>query len=268
MLKSVYGIPDDHIFYSRNTTFAKGILRMTGGQGVDVILNSLAGDALQASWECIAPFGRFVEIGKADIKAGTALPMAKFEHNVSFSAVDLRQILAVRKNIAQKLIATTMKMFESGDIACPHPRHLYPVSAMEDAFRFLQSGKNIGRIVINNTPGEIVPKFLAVGPKWSFDPHGTYMIAGGLGGIGRAVCRWMAGRGVKNLILPSRSGPREKAALDLVTELKAGGVKVVAPVCDVASVESLSELLVECNESMPPIKGCINAAMVLQVSGY
>jgi short-subunit dehydrogenase involved in D-alanine esterification of teichoic acids len=77
----------------------------------------------------------------------------------------------------------------------------------------------------------------------------------------------MAGRGVKNLILPSRSGPREKAALDLVTELQAGGVKVVAPVCDVASVESLSELLVECNESMPPIKGCINAAMVLQVSG-
>ncbi|KAH7070080.1 hypothetical protein FB567DRAFT_598626 [Paraphoma chrysanthemicola] len=264
MLTTIYGIPDDHIFYSRNTTFAQGIMRMTEGQGVDVILNSLAGDALQASWECIAPFGRFVEIGKADIKAGSTLPMAYFEQNVSFSAVDLRQILAVRKDVIQKLIATMMENFESGNIACPHPRHLYPVSAMEDAFRFLQSGKNIGRIVINNTPDEVVPKFLAVRPHWSFDPCASYMIAGGLGGIGRAVCRYMARRGVKNLILPSRSGTKEKAAMDLVTELRTEGVNVVAPVCDVASLEAFSELLANCTETMPPIKGCINAAMVLQ----
>jgi acyl transferase domain-containing protein/NADPH:quinone reductase-like Zn-dependent oxidoreductase len=266
MLTTVYGIPDDHIFYSRNTTFAQGILRMTERQGVDVILNSLAGEALQASWECIAPFGRFVEIGKADIKAGSSLPMAKFEQNVSFFAVDLRQILAVRKNVTQKLIAAIMRLFEAGEISCPHPRHLYPVSAMEDAFRYLQSGKNIGRIVINNTPDEIVPKFLAARPVWAFDPQASYMIAGGLGGIGRAICRWMARRGVKNLILPSRSGPKEKAALGLVKELTTEGVNIVAPVCDVASVESLSRLLVDCGASMPPIKGCINAAMVLQVS--
>ncbi|KAJ8116684.1 hypothetical protein OPT61_g1936 [Boeremia exigua] len=266
MLTTVYGISDDHIFYSRNTTFAQGILRMTEGQGVDVILNSLAGDALQASWECIAPFGRFVEIGKADIKAASALSMAKFEQNVSFSAVDLHQILAVRKHIPQKLIASMMRLFEAGDISCPHPRHLYPVSAVEDAFRFLQSGKNFGRIVINNTPNEIVPKFFATRSVWRFDPQASYMIAGGLGGIGRAICRWMARQGVKNLILPSRSGPRNKAAIEIVRELIAEGVNVMAPVCDVASEESLSSLLVECAASMPPIKGCINAAMVLRDS--
>ncbi|KAH6615157.1 KR domain-containing protein [Boeremia exigua] len=242
----------------------RGILRMTEGQGVDVILNSLAGEALHASWECIAPSGRFVEIGKADIKAGSSLPMAKFEQNVSFSAVDLRQILAVRKDFSQKLITAMMRLFEAGDMSCPHPRHLYPVSAVEDAFRFLQSGKNTGRIVINNTPDEIVPKYLAVRPAWTFDPEASFMIAGGLGGISRAICRWMARRGVKHLILPSRSGPTKKAALDLVKDLMADGVNVVAPVCDVASEESLSRLLVECDASMPPIKGCINAAMVLQ----
>ena len=70
-----FGIPADHIFYSRNTSFAQGVMRMTEGKGVDVVLNSLSGDGLRASWECMAAFGRFVEIGKADITSNSGLPM-------------------------------------------------------------------------------------------------------------------------------------------------------------------------------------------------
>lgn len=91
------------------------------------------------------------------------------------------------------------------------------------------------------------------------------MVAGGLGGIGRAIIRWMASRGAKHLILPSRSGPSSKAATEAVAELAKKGVNVVAPKCDVSSASSLAEVLEECSKTMPPVKGCINAAMVLQV---
>ena len=84
-----YQIPEDHIFNSRDTTFAKGILRMTNGRGVDVVLNSLAGEALRQTWECIAMFGRFIEVGKKDILANSGLEMMPFLRNVTFASVNL-----------------------------------------------------------------------------------------------------------------------------------------------------------------------------------
>lgn len=277
------GIDEDHIFYSRDTTFAQGVKRKTKGYGVDVVLNSLSGDGLVASWECIAPFGRFIEIGKADIKANSSLPMACFEKNAAFFAVDLRHIFASRKETVQDLLNCTMGLWANGDIQYPHPRHVYSVSVIEEAFRFLQSGKNTGRIVINSKPSDVVPvsppthpltastdlikqKFLTTHRAWCFKENASYLIAGGLGGIGRGISRWMMRKGVKSLILPSRSGPKTEAAIELVEDLRRNGVTVVAPICDVSSIESLSKLLEDCARTMPPIKGCINAAMTLQAS--
>ena len=89
LIRDEYQIPEDHIFNSRDTTFAKGILRMTNGRGVDVVLNSLAGEALRKTWECIAMFGRFIEVGKKDILANSGLEMMPFLRNVTFASVNL-----------------------------------------------------------------------------------------------------------------------------------------------------------------------------------
>lgn len=89
LLTDSYKIPEDHIFYSRNASFIEGVKRMTKGRETDVILNSLSGDGLVASWECVAPYGRFVEIGKKDIIDGGTLPMLPSSKSVSFSAVDM-----------------------------------------------------------------------------------------------------------------------------------------------------------------------------------
>ena len=134
LLMDQFGIPADHIFYSRNTTFAKGIMRITNGYGVDVVLNSLVGEGLRASWGCVAPYGRFIELGKADIKANSSLPTASFANNVSFSAVDLRHIAYFRKEAGRRLLDKTMKLVEDGTIHCPRPLHVYSVSSVEAAF--------------------------------------------------------------------------------------------------------------------------------------
>lgn len=99
---------------------------------------------------------------------------------------------------------------------------------------------------------------------WKFDSEASYVIAGGLGGIGRAIMKWMADRGARYLIVPSRSGPSSKAAVDALAELKDLGVHVASPKCDVASEPSVRAMLDDCTRTMPPVKGCINAALVLQ----
>ena len=157
LLMDKFGITADHIFYSRNTSFAQGVMRMTNGYGVDVVLNSLSGDGLRASWECIAPYGRFIEIGKMDIGANASLPMASFAQNVSFCAIDLHHIAQTNKLLTRQLVESVMNMVAGDDTACPSPLHVYPLTEAEKAFRYMQSGRNTGRTIIDIDRDHVVP---------------------------------------------------------------------------------------------------------------
>lgn len=163
LLIDEYGIPASNIFYSRDLSFAQGIMRVTGGYGVDVVLNSLVGEGLRSSWECVAPYGRFIEIGKADIHANSPLPMASFAKNVTFAAVDLRDICFRRVELARRLFQTTMDLTERGTLHCPKPLNIFSVSAIEEAFRYFQSGKQMGRIVIRTEHSAKVQVCISVG---------------------------------------------------------------------------------------------------------
>jgi NADPH:quinone reductase-like Zn-dependent oxidoreductase len=151
-----YGIAEDHIFYSRNTTFAKAIRRATNGRGVDVVLNSLAGDALRETWECMAHFGRFIEIGKRDIVNNARLDMATFEHNATFSSVDLTVIAAERPQLMQRLLSDVFLLLQTTKIRPVSPITIFSMAEVETAFRSLQSGKVHGKIVILPGPDDKV----------------------------------------------------------------------------------------------------------------
>ncbi|KAH9903662.1 polyketide synthase PksD [Xylariomycetidae sp. FL2044] len=268
LIADTYGIPDDHIFFSRNTTFAKGVMRTTQGGGVDVVLNSLVGEGLRASWECIAPYGRFVEIGKADIYTNTSLPMSCFAKNVSFSAVDLRHIMLHRPTIARGLLVKAMDLAQEGVISKPEPMHLYDICSVEDAFRYFQSGKNTGRTVIQINGEMDVEKHIVDRRTWSFTEDATYMVVGGLGGVGRLILRWMVSRGARHLIVPSRSAATSQPAIELVNGLTREGVTIITPRCDVSSEDSFSQMLEQYGKRLPPIRGCVNAAMALEDSTF
>ncbi|KAF2004264.1 polyketide synthase PksD [Amniculicola lignicola CBS 123094] len=261
------GVKEDHIFYSRDTSFKNGILRMTNGCGVDVVLNSLVGEGLRASWECIAAYGRFIELGKADIKSNAQLPMGSFAKNVSFTAVDIRHISQSRPRLGDSVWANLLDLADKRILHCPQPLHIYGVDKVEEAFRYFQSGKNTGRTIITADSSAI--KRLLERRTWKFETDASYLIAGGLGGIGRAMMRWMASRGAKNLIVLSRfsrTSSGSKAAAEVIDDLAKLGIKVATPRCDVSSASSLCAALEGCAKTMPPIRGCINAAMVLQDS--
>ncbi|KAI0101308.1 putative polyketide synthase [Nemania sp. FL0031] len=265
LLMETYGIPEDHIFYSRNTSFAKSIKRITDGYGVDIVLNSIGGKSLHASWDCVAPYGRFIEIGKTDIHANSQLPMAQFAANVAFAAVDIRDILLHRHDIVAGLMQKTMELMTNGSLCAPRPVHLYKISALEEALRYLQSGNNTGRVVIDLDPCSVVQKHISVRREpWTLDSNASYIVVGGFGGIGRSILKWMANKGAKHLIVPSRSGFAHKPeAVKVVEDLSRRGVTVYGPKCDTSVAADLSRLLEDCTKSLPYIRGCINAAMAL-----
>lgn len=157
VLVKEYGIPEDHIFYSRDASFAKGVMRMTNGRGVDVVLNSLAGDSLIASWECIAPYGRFIEIGKKDILSNSNLPMYPFKNNVSFICFDGFSWQLERPLQAREGLQDLFNLFSEGKLHAARPLHAYSISQVREAFRAMQDGKSAGKIVLEITPNSQVP---------------------------------------------------------------------------------------------------------------
>ncbi|KAF1964770.1 KR-domain-containing protein [Bimuria novae-zelandiae CBS 107.79] len=193
---------------------------------------------------CLAPFGRFINIGKADVIANSSLPMASFAKNVNFASVDLHYILLTNPKLTRQLVEKTLSLTTDPTVGGPLPLHLFPVSQTEKAFRYIQSSKNSGRILVT------IDEPLTQRSAWRFDPHASYIIAGGLGGLGRTIIRWMATRGLRNVIIPSRSGASSPIAKELVSTLESKGIKVVTPLCDCSN--------------MPPIRGCMSLSMVLQ----
>jgi NADPH:quinone reductase-like Zn-dependent oxidoreductase len=156
LLVKDYGIAEDHIFSSRDLSFAKGIKRMTQDRGVDIVLNSLSGEALHRSWDCIAPFGRFIELGKKDIVANGRLQMAPFLHNVMYCTVDMREIMELKPRKAASIIEEAFSLFMQGKIHTPRPLTIFSYADVETAFRQLQSGQGMGKIVLKPHTGDIV----------------------------------------------------------------------------------------------------------------
>lgn len=267
LLIDEYGIAEDHIFYSRNTSFARGINRMTKGRGVDVIMNSLSGEGLLASWRCIAPYGRFIEIGRKDILSDTGLPMLPFLKSASFTAFDGASFMSEQPERLRKGLQSILGLFATKQLHVARPLQVYSIADVEKVFRLMQDGKAAGKTVIEIKPEAQVLTVLNTRPSFLLDSKKTYLIVGGLGGLGRHIARWMVNRGAANLILLTRSGGSgSKAAQHFLAKLKAQGVRVEAPPCDVVDALALKGLLDRCAIDMPPIKGCIQGSMVLRDS--
>lgn len=147
-----YGIPTDRIFSSRDADFEHGIMRATGGRGIDVVFNSLSSDLLRATWSCIASFGRFIELGKRDFAVNARLDMAKFARNVTFAAVDLAAVIQERPEEAAEVQREAIELITTGKVHAPQPISVYSMEDLQTALRTMQTGRHMGKLVIK--PGQ------------------------------------------------------------------------------------------------------------------
>ncbi|KAI1488341.1 polyketide synthase [Biscogniauxia mediterranea] len=263
-LEATYKIPRDHIFSSRDLSFKEGVLRMTESRGVDIVLNTLSGDALRATWDCVAPFGRFVELGMKDVSSNASLTMGNFERNTRFERFDFMFLAKNDPIRAQRIFQRAVDLVVEAGLSRTTPITVHPFSDVQNTFRSIQGCEHIGKIVLESNRDDLVPMLPSRKANSQFSPTASYVIAGGLGGLGKSIARWMVSRGAKNLILLSRRGHLNDSAKELVTELKPLCNNIATPMCDVADRESLQRAIDICLTYMPPIKGCVQGSLVLK----
>jgi len=233
------GVADDHIASSRDLRFKDDFLVVTHLEGVDVVLNSLANDFVDASLALLPRGGRFVEIGKTDVRDAAAVAAAF--PGVSYSAFELPAADSVRLG---ELLADVVERLDGGDLR-ELPLRAWDVGGAREAFRHLRQGDNVGKVVLDVSR--------------PLDPDATVLITGGLGGLGALVARHLVERhGVRHLLLASRSGPAAAGA----AELERAGARVTVAACDVADREQLARLLDSISERHP-LGAVIHAAGVL-----
>ncbi|MEU6085169.1 type I polyketide synthase [Streptomyces sp. NPDC047108] len=218
------GLDDAHIASSRDTDFEAAFLAATGGRGVDVVLDSLAGEFVDASLRLLPRGGRFLEMGKTDVRDPDAVAA---EHSgVRYQAFDLMDVEPER--IGQ-MLAELVTLFEAG-VLRPHPVTCWDVRRAPEAFRYLSQARHVGKVVLT------VPAPL--------DPDGTVLITGGTGGLGALVARHLVTEhGVRHLVLASRRGAEAPGADELVAELADVGASVEVSAVDVTDRAALADVL-------------------------
>ena len=272
-LKSTFGLTDDQIFNSRSDTFDQDILQVTNGHGVDVILNSLSEKKLKASINCLADFGRFVEIGKYDILTNSTLDMSTFGGNKSLQTTCLAHLdvdAIVNQNpsaiVTRKAVYDLVAQGIKTGVVKPMKRHVYHHDQIEHAFRFMASGKHIGKVVIKiKDEGITSPVTVSAIRQTIFHPQQSYIITGGLGGFGLELASWMLLRGAKHLILSSRTGVKDVYQEISLRRMREGsfGAQIEVSTADVTTKDGVEAVLKQA-KSMGPVGGIFNLAMVLR----
>ena len=247
----------EHIMHSRKLDFTREVLEKTNGEGVDVVLNSLAGPAITAGIEALGPYGRFIEIGKRDLWENSKIGLQPFLRNLSLFAADLAQAVEDRREMVSAMFAEVMKLLNDGAIQ-PAPTTVFPVSSAADACQLMASGGHIGKIVLNMRDGAAMIRR----DKSRLADEATYLITGGLGALGLVTAQALAQHGARHLVLTSRRDASDEA-LQVITRLKQSGVSVEIRQADISVDTELEALLEEITATMPPLRGIVHAAGVL-----
>lgn len=253
----------DHVLDSRSLAFADQILKITDGRGIDVVLNSLAGEAINRNFSVLKPFGRFIELGKRDFYENTKIGLRPFRNNISYFGVDADQLMSNHPELTKKLFDEVMSLFDNGSLH-PLPYHVFDSSEIVDAFRYMQQSRQIGKVVVTYRNGIEAHKLPNKSPpKLKLPDQATYLVTGGLSGFGLKTAEWLADKGARHLVLLSRSGPSSAEAQAAIAILEARDVHVHAVSCDVTDMKQLAALFEYISANLPPLRGVVHAAMVI-----
>ncbi|HEX7843259.1 MAG TPA: SDR family NAD(P)-dependent oxidoreductase, partial [Kofleriaceae bacterium] len=251
----------EHVMDSRSVDFADEIRARTGGEGVDVVLNCLTGDAMVASLGVLRAHGRFLEIGKRDIYEDHKLGLSPFRQNLSYFAIDLVRMFGDRPEQFAELLREVVTLVDQRKLT-PLPWQAYPISQVQDAFRHLARAQHIGKVVLTFPDPEARLSPPAATANGRFRADASYLITGGLGGLGLAVAGWMVEHGARHLALVGRRGP-QAAAVDAIAQLERAGARVLALNADVSQPAEVGQLVANIGRELAPLRGVIHAAGVL-----
>jgi NADPH:quinone reductase-like Zn-dependent oxidoreductase/acyl carrier protein len=242
----------DHVMNSRTLDFAGEITQRTRGAGVTMVLNSLNGEFIPRSFDVLAPHGRFLEMGKIGIWDEERV--RAHDATIEYHPFDLAAVARENPALILNMWDDVVELLAAGTLR-PLPAIVFPMRDAEEAFRYMAQARHIGKIVLSRAE-EIRQR----------DPlirgEATYLITGGLGALGILVAQWLAEEGAHHLVLLGRSAP-DARALAAIETLRADGVDVQTSQTNVARLDDIEQLLARIKSTMPPLRGVIHAAGVL-----
>lgn len=247
-----------HVFDSRTLAWGDEVLAATGGAGVDVILNSLAGAAIETGFRVLSMYGRFIEIGKRDLFNGSRFGMAVFQKQAVVTAVNLLDQIRLDAPSLGVLLRDLVDRLGRGELTLL-PTTRWTAEQVSEAFRSLLPGTHVGKVVItfDDAPRDIRP----AADSLTVRGRATYLLTGGLGTLGLRAAKQLVLRGAQHLVLVGRSAPRD-AALVAITGWRAAGVMVDAVAGDIAHPDTTATLR-KLLATRPPLGGVLHAAGVL-----
>jgi NADPH:quinone reductase-like Zn-dependent oxidoreductase len=244
----------EHVFDSRSTDFAAQIMEATAGQGIDLVLNSLTGETIAASLSVLRAGGRFMELGKTDLWDQARVD--EFRPGVTFYPIALDRMMAEEPAAVGRLIRDVMAQVAEKTLT-PLPLRTFRIQQTVQALRLMARAEHIGKVVIQAAPAaEAAERGLAL------RGDASYLVTGGLGGLGLKLARWLVDRGARCLILVGRSAPSEEACRQ-IAELQQGGARVVVRSCDVGDRAAVADLLSGIAAGLPPLRGIFHLAGIL-----
>jgi acyl transferase domain-containing protein/NADPH:quinone reductase-like Zn-dependent oxidoreductase/acyl carrier protein len=251
----------DCVLDSRDLAFCDAVREFTKGQGVDIVLNSLSGEAMERSLEVLKPFGRFLELGKRDFYLNRRIHLRPLRQNISYFAIDIDQLPVRRPDLARQLLDEVSTSLFNGEIR-PLAHRIFSFAELEDAFRLMQSSGHIGKLVL--VPSANTGASLRNPPEIVLRRDGTYLVTGGIQGFGYECARWLVARGAGSIALLGRRGSATPGCEARVKELETAGAKVRVYQGDVADRGSLATVLDAIRANQPPLRGVVHAASAIE----
>ncbi|HEX3861584.1 MAG TPA: SDR family NAD(P)-dependent oxidoreductase [Stellaceae bacterium] len=250
----------DHVLDSRDLSFADAIREISGGAGIDVVLNSLSGEAMEQSLSVLKPFGRFLELGKRDFYLNRRIHLRPLRQNITYFAIDVDQLPVQRPDLARALLTEVSEALREGAIR-PLAHRTFAFAEIGEAFRLMQASGHIGKLVL--VPDGNAGVKLRQAAELGLRPDGTYLVTGGISGFGFAAARWLAQHGATSLALVGRRGADTPEAAARIAELHNLGAEARLYAGDVSDEASLAAVLTQIRRDQPPLRGVVHAASAI-----
>ena len=251
-----------NVIDSRRADFAHAVMELTGRRGVDVVLNSLAGEAIPMGLSCLAEFGRFIEIGKRDIYQNSRIPLWPLRRNASFHVVAMDAVFGGDEELARQLLHEITEMVAQG-VLTPLPFRSFPACRVDAAFRLMAQGKHIGKVVVAFSERFVPRRGEPLARPFAVRQDGCYLITGAFGGFGKVLAQWLVECGARHLVLTSRSGSATPEAQSFISDLQEREVDVRVVRADVGSAEETARLVAGIRAGEQPLRGVFHLAMVI-----
>ncbi|KAI1322483.1 lovastatin nonaketide synthase [Xylariaceae sp. FL0255] len=261
-LSQTIQVPESNVFLTDDPAILGKINAVTKQRGVDVVFGSFSYRTSVDFSLCLGPCGRLIET------SAPGQSNKRLLSNCSSSVVDMAGLLEKRPEMSYSVFRRAMSFAFEQCFKPPETVHTFTAADILLAQASFDDMEKIGKRVIVLEPDTKIMANVRTRPTYQFIADATYIVGGGLGGLGRSITRWMASRGARHFILPSRSGPSTDVTRSFIAELEKAGISVAAPKVDLTNSTELGHVLETLAQSMPPIRGCIQCATVLRDSTF